>query len=387
MTSRRRRACRGGLNADLAGMETGGEHDAIASPLKPGGVSSAAALLSILFTALPAMLNFSRLLSSFGNAATSGPVFVSHSSRNLKLAWAATAELEAGGIRCWFAPRDIRPGEPNYGRAIIEGLSGCRAMVLLLTESSNVSQHVMKEAERAVNRKTPILVVRLDSVPLSRDLEYYVSSAQFLDATEAPPQRHFPAITDRLREILREAPQDSSAKPAGDAEATPAKVSAAARPRERVVTTAKEVPTADVVATTFDGCVSSALHVAPNIPTDKAGPECDWALRTPSERGRDPVALRCHRLRDGDRRIPAHGRRRSLAQCDESGEIPSIHGDLYRRQHGRKLLHHAETPIERRGDRCDRGRFLAERGDLAARRLAAETVCPKRDLIDRHTIH
>jgi hypothetical protein len=268
MASRRHWACRGGVNADLAGTETGGDHDAIASPLKPRGVSSASALLSILFTALPAMLNFSRLLSSFGNAAPSGPVFVSHSSRNLKLA--ATAELEAGGVRCWFAPRDIRPGEPNYGRAIIEGLSGCRAMVLLLTESSNVSQHVMKEAERAVNKKTPILVVRFDSVPLSRDLEYYVSSAQFLDAMEAPPQRHFPAITDRLREILREAPQDSPAKPTGEAEATPSKISAAARPRERVVTTAKEVPTADVVTTTFDGCASSALHVAPNIPTDKA---------------------------------------------------------------------------------------------------------------------
>jgi hypothetical protein len=270
MTSRCRRACRGGVNADLAGTETGGDHDAIASPLKPRGVSSASPLLSILFTALPAMLNFSRLLSSFGNAAPSGPVFVSHSSRNLKLAWAATAELEAGGVRCWFAPRDIRPGEPNYGRAIIEGLSGCRAMVLLLTESSNVSQHVMKEAERAVNKKTPILVVRFDSVPLSRDLEYYVSSAQFLDAMEAPPQRHFPAITDRLREILREAPQDSPAKPTGDAATTPATISTAARPREQVVTTAKEVPTANVVTTAFDGCASSALHVAPNIPTDKA---------------------------------------------------------------------------------------------------------------------
>ena len=270
MASRRHWACRGGINADLAGGEAGGDHNVIASPLTPGGVSSAAALLSILFTALPVMLNFSRLLSSFGNAAPSGPVFVSHSSRNLKLAWAATAELEAVGIRCWFAPRDIRPGEPNYGRAIIEGLSGCRAMVLLLTESSNVSQHVMKEAERAVNRKTPILVVRFDSVSLSRDLEHYVSSAQFLDAMEAPPQRHFPAITDRLREILREAPQDSPVKPTGDAEATAANVSAVVRPSERVVAIATEVPTADVVATTFDGCASSALHVAPNIPTDKA---------------------------------------------------------------------------------------------------------------------
>jgi len=73
-------------------------------------------------------------------------VFISHSSRNKTLADAVAADLEESGIRCWLAPRDIRPGEPNYGKAIIEGLSSCQAMVLLLTEHSNRSQHVMKEA-------------------------------------------------------------------------------------------------------------------------------------------------------------------------------------------------------------------------------------------------
>lgn len=79
-------------------------------------------------------------------------VFISHSSKNKKLAVAVAAELEGIGICCWYAPRDIRPGEPNYGKAIIEGLSGCQAMVLLLTNPSNQWQHVRKETERAVNR-------------------------------------------------------------------------------------------------------------------------------------------------------------------------------------------------------------------------------------------
>jgi hypothetical protein len=129
-------------------------------------------------------------------------VFISHSSKNSKLADAVTAELESNGIPCWISSRDIRPGDPNYGLAILEGLSVCQAVVLLLTEASNRSQHVMKEAERAVSKNIPILIVRFQPVKVSRDLEYYVSSAQFLDATEPPTAQHFPAIRKSVRDML-----------------------------------------------------------------------------------------------------------------------------------------------------------------------------------------
>jgi len=138
-----------------------------------------------------------------GRTAPDGPrVFISHSSKNQPLAAAVLAEFEGNGIRCWMAPRDIRPGEPNYGKAIIEGLTACEAMVLLLTEPSNRSQHVMKEAERAVNKNIPILVVKFQPIEVSKELEYYVSSAQFLDATAPPPQQHLRTIRHRVRAIL-----------------------------------------------------------------------------------------------------------------------------------------------------------------------------------------
>lgn len=129
-------------------------------------------------------------------------MFISHSSKNSKLADAVTAELESNGIPCWISSRDIRPGDPNYGLAILEGLSVCQAVVLLLTEASNRSQHVMKEAERAVSKNIPILIVRFQPVKVSKDLEYYVSSAQFLDATEPPTSQHFPAIRKSVRDML-----------------------------------------------------------------------------------------------------------------------------------------------------------------------------------------
>lgn len=124
-----------------------------------------------------------------------------------------------------MAPRDIRPGEPNYGKAIIEGLSACQAMVLLLTDRANRSQHVMKEAERAVNKNIPILVVKFQPIAVSKDLEYYVSSAQFLDATVPPPQQHLRPLRHRVRDMLALA--KSGASPASisiDLKARPQRV-------------------------------------------------------------------------------------------------------------------------------------------------------------------
>jgi hypothetical protein len=157
-----------------------------------------------------------------GRAAPNGPrVFISHSSKNQQLAAAVAAELEGNGIRCWMAPRDIRPGEPNYGKAIIEGLSACQATVLLLTEPSNRSQHVMKEAERAVNKNIPILIVKFQPIEVSKELEYYVSSAQFLDASAPPLQQHLRPLRHRVRDML------ALAKAGG----TPASIAIDLRPR------------------------------------------------------------------------------------------------------------------------------------------------------------
>ena len=42
------------------------------------------------------------------------------------------------------------------------------------------------------------------------------------------------------------------------------------RQRARVVSTAPGAPTVELAARTFDGCVSTSLHIAPNIPPGKA---------------------------------------------------------------------------------------------------------------------
>ena len=45
-------------------------------------------------------------------------IFVSYSSKDSKIANRICAALEAKGLPCWIASRDINPGE-NFGEAIV----------------------------------------------------------------------------------------------------------------------------------------------------------------------------------------------------------------------------------------------------------------------------
>ena len=128
-------------------------------------------------------------------------VFVSHSSKDRNLAVAVCADLEARGIGSWLAHRDIKPGA-DWGASIIEALSRSQVVVLLLTAHSNRSQHVMKEVERAVDRRIRIIPVRAEAVTLSKTLEYFLSSSQWLDATAEPFQQHLPSLSQRVLDLL-----------------------------------------------------------------------------------------------------------------------------------------------------------------------------------------
>ena len=75
-------------------------------------------------------------------------VFLSYSSADRLTADAVVAGLEAQGVRCWIAPRDI-PAGTEYGQEIIEAVKGCRVCVVIFSASANASPHVRREHEIA----------------------------------------------------------------------------------------------------------------------------------------------------------------------------------------------------------------------------------------------
>src|ERR1700690_1774175 len=82
--------------------------------------------------------------------------FISHSSKDKTIADATCAALEAAGIRCWIAPRDVVPGH-SYGEDLIDALDACRVMVLVFSSNSNASPQISREVERCVSRGITII--------------------------------------------------------------------------------------------------------------------------------------------------------------------------------------------------------------------------------------
>jgi hypothetical protein len=108
-------------------------------------------------------------------------VFLSHSHVDKTHADAICHCLERAGVRCWVAPRDIRPSE-DWAEAIINGMDQCRILLLIFSSSSNNSPQVRREVERAVNKGLTILPFRIEAVAPSKSLEYFISTQHWLDA-------------------------------------------------------------------------------------------------------------------------------------------------------------------------------------------------------------
>jgi hypothetical protein len=135
-------------------------------------------------------------------------VFISYSSKDKPTADAACAALESRGIRCWIAPRDVYPGE-EYAASLVRALHESRVMVLVFSSGANRSPQVLREVERAVSRGVPILPVRIEDVPPSEAMEYYISSRHWLDALTPPLEHHLVKLADTVKVLLSRAEDDA----------------------------------------------------------------------------------------------------------------------------------------------------------------------------------
>lgn len=108
-------------------------------------------------------------------------IFISHSSKNSGTAEDICQLIESNGHQCFLAPRDIRSGY-EYAEEIINGMDRSDAMVLLLSKEANDSPHVLREVERAVSKKIPVIVYKIENVDLSKSMEYFLMSHQWVSA-------------------------------------------------------------------------------------------------------------------------------------------------------------------------------------------------------------
>ena len=128
-------------------------------------------------------------------------VFISYSSKNKQLADALCHTLEQHRISCWIAPRDVLPGEP-YAREIIRGIRDCEIIVLIYTNDSNASEHVLNEIDKAFNYGKVIIPFIADDTRMSDEFDYYLSRKHWLTAYPNPEQ-HFSKLVDSISRTLK----------------------------------------------------------------------------------------------------------------------------------------------------------------------------------------
>ena len=128
-------------------------------------------------------------------------VVISYAQPDWDLASELVAHLEAHGIACWIAGRDVPLGA-DRATEIVNAIAAAPVMVLVFSASADASTDVHREVERASDRGIPLLPFRVADVLPSSSLEYFLSSQNFLDAYPPPLAPHYARLCSCLNAIL-----------------------------------------------------------------------------------------------------------------------------------------------------------------------------------------
>lgn len=136
-------------------------------------------------------------------------IFLSHASKEHNKAAEVCRLLEERGHQCFLAPRDIRTGH-EYAEEIIDGIERAEVMLLLLSEAANESPHVLREIERAVSKKIRIVVYQLEKIKLSKSMEYFLMSHQWINTDV---DAGYEEIVKRIEELAKSEQVPETVKP------------------------------------------------------------------------------------------------------------------------------------------------------------------------------
>ncbi len=121
-------------------------------------------------------------------------IFVSYSHNDTDAVFKCIARLHEDGFRIWY-DEGIPPGA-NWYQILADRLSRAACVLLFLSESSQTSQYISKEATCAISQKKPIICVVLDGCRVTGAFELMLCDTQMLDLGDS-------AFYDKLKNALR----------------------------------------------------------------------------------------------------------------------------------------------------------------------------------------
>ncbi len=137
--------------------------------------------------------------------------FISHSSKDQEFVERLYADLQNKGVRCWYAPEDLKIGEP-FLLGIEQGIRHHDKLLLILSESSVNSGWVQQEVLSAIAKeqgKAPwvLFPIRLDNAVMDTNVPWanmIRQSRHIGDFTHWKDHDSYRKAFDRLLRDLKE---------------------------------------------------------------------------------------------------------------------------------------------------------------------------------------
>jgi len=149
-------------------------------------------------------------------------IFISHSSKDQKVARTICTALENRGLTCWEYSRNIQPGQ-NFQEQIVRAIRAAKIMVLVFTANANSSNEIKKELAIASQNNLVVIPVRIEDVIPNEAFAYEFATRQWIDLFE-----DWESSIARLVELIATTSDDqppggqAGLASAGDAAAPPA---------------------------------------------------------------------------------------------------------------------------------------------------------------------
>jgi len=125
--------------------------------------------------------------------------FISYSSNDKNIADNMCAKLEQQGIKVWYAPRNIRSND--YATAIVEAITQSSHFIVIISQNSLKSQHVLNEIDIAfkeLSRGIRFIPFIVDGWELNPAFSYYLSRQHWMDARLPPLEQRLCELSEKI---------------------------------------------------------------------------------------------------------------------------------------------------------------------------------------------
>ena len=134
-------------------------------------------------------------------------IFISYSHKDGKYVDYLAKELESLGLKTWYYERDMvsKDGTNDYAIAIINAIKRAKIVVVVLSTSSVMSEHVKNEVCLAfgqIPNGTFIMPVMIENTDLDESLSYFLCRQNITSAITPPVKKQLKEFASKVKQAL-----------------------------------------------------------------------------------------------------------------------------------------------------------------------------------------